>query len=88
MQNMDLTRWLEMVWDALDEQDELKRDHLLNAADMFLQSDTQETESTPSSTARIQPRSSPPLPRPDPERRIVIPWRTVSGIEHFIRSSL
>jgi len=47
MQNLDLTRWLEMVWDALDEQDELKRDHLLNAADMFLQSDTQETESTP-----------------------------------------
>lgn len=36
-----------MVWDALDEQDELKRDHLLNAADIFLQNDTQETESTP-----------------------------------------
>jgi hypothetical protein len=47
MQNLDLTKWLEMVWDALDEQDELKRDHLLNAADIFLQSDTQETESTP-----------------------------------------
>ena len=47
MQNLDLTRWLEMVWDALDEQDELKRDHLMNAADIFLQSDTQETESTP-----------------------------------------
>ncbi len=47
MQNLDLTKWLEMVWDALDEQDELKRDYLLNAADIFLQSDTQETESTP-----------------------------------------
>jgi len=47
MQNLDLTKWLEMVWDALDEQDELKRDHLLNAADNFLQSDTHEPECTP-----------------------------------------
>jgi hypothetical protein len=47
MQNLDLTKWLQMVWDALDEQDELKRDHLLNAADIFLQSDTQALESTP-----------------------------------------
>jgi hypothetical protein len=47
MQNLDLTKWLQMVWDALDEQDGLKRDHLLDAADIFLQSDTQEPESTP-----------------------------------------
>jgi hypothetical protein len=48
MQNPDLPRWLEMVWDALDEQDALKRDHLLNAADAFLQSDNQEPDSAPS----------------------------------------
>jgi hypothetical protein len=48
MQNPDLARWLEMVWDALDEQDALKRDHLLNAADAFLQSDNQEPDSAPS----------------------------------------
>ena len=29
MQNLDLTKWLEMAWDALDEQDELKRDYLI-----------------------------------------------------------
>jgi hypothetical protein len=45
MQNPDLTKWLEMVWDALNEQDELKRDHLLHAADAFLQSDDQEPDS-------------------------------------------
>jgi hypothetical protein len=45
MQNPDLTRWLEMVWDALNEPDELQRDHLLNAADAFLQSDNQEPDS-------------------------------------------
>lgn len=37
MQNSDLTRWLEMVWGALSEQDALKRDDLLRAADVFLQ---------------------------------------------------
>jgi hypothetical protein len=47
MQNLDLTRWSGMVWEALDEQEDLKRDHLLNAADVFLQSETQETESPP-----------------------------------------
>jgi len=45
MQNPDLTKWLEMVWGALNEQDELKRDHLLNAADAFLQCDSREPES-------------------------------------------
>ncbi len=37
MQNPDLTTWLEMVWDALNEEDEGKRDGLLHAADAFLQ---------------------------------------------------
>jgi hypothetical protein len=46
MQNPDLTKWLEMVWDALNEQDELKRDQLLYAADAFLQDDDQEPDST------------------------------------------
>ena len=45
MQNLDLTKWLEMVWNALDEQDALKRDHLLDAADVFLQSDNQDPDS-------------------------------------------
>jgi hypothetical protein len=47
MQNPDLTKWLEMVWDALNEQDALKRDHLLHAADAFLQSDDQEDDQEP-----------------------------------------
>jgi hypothetical protein len=47
MQNLDLTKWLEMVWNALDEQDALKRVHLLNAADAFLQSDPPEPNSAP-----------------------------------------
>jgi hypothetical protein len=45
MQNLDLTKWLEMVWGALKEQDELKRDHLLHAADAFLQNDNQDHDS-------------------------------------------
>jgi hypothetical protein len=45
MQNQDLTKWLEMVWGALDEQDELKRDRLLHAADMFLQDENQDADS-------------------------------------------
>lgn len=47
MQNPDLTKWLEMVWNALDEQDALKREHLLNAADAFLQNDPPEPDSAP-----------------------------------------
>lgn len=39
MQNLDLTKWLEMVWDALAEEDEKKRDSLLHTADMFLKQD-------------------------------------------------
>jgi hypothetical protein len=45
MQNPDLTKWLEMVWEALAEQDELERDRLLHAADAFLQCDNQEPDS-------------------------------------------
>jgi hypothetical protein len=36
MNNPDL-KWLEMVWDALAEEDELKRDYLLHNAAAFLQ---------------------------------------------------
>jgi hypothetical protein len=46
MQNPDLTTWLEMVWDALNQEDERKRDGLLHAADAFLQSDNQLPDST------------------------------------------
>jgi hypothetical protein len=35
MQNLDPTKWLEMVWNALNEQDDVKRNHLLHAADLF-----------------------------------------------------
>jgi len=45
MQNPDLTKWLEMVWDALAEQDQLERNRLLHAAASFLQSDNQEPDS-------------------------------------------
>jgi len=45
MQNLDLTRWLEMVWDALKAQDEVTRNHLLHAADLFLQDENQEADS-------------------------------------------
>jgi hypothetical protein len=41
MQHPDLTKWLEMVWDALDERDALKRACLLNAADALLQGGNQ-----------------------------------------------
>jgi len=33
---MDLTQWLQMVWDALTEQDRLKRDRSLRSADMLV----------------------------------------------------
>jgi len=39
MENIDLTKWLQMVWDALTEQDEGKRDRLLQSADLFLRED-------------------------------------------------
>ena len=50
MQNPDLTRWLEMVWDALHEEDERKRAGLLHAADAFLQSDQEPDSVLPFST--------------------------------------
>lgn len=36
MRNLDLTQWLEIVRDALAEEDEVKRNGLLRAAEMFL----------------------------------------------------
>jgi hypothetical protein len=44
MENLNLTDWPEMVWDALNETDELKRDQLLHAADVFLQEDDAEDD--------------------------------------------
>ena len=48
MQNLKLTKWLEMVRHALNEGDEMKRASLLRAADRFLQNDGQELEAGPS----------------------------------------
>ena len=45
MPNPNLTRWLEMVWDALNEEDEGKRECLLQAADTFLRGDNQKPDS-------------------------------------------
>jgi hypothetical protein len=45
MQTPDLTRWLEMVWDALSEPDGFKRDHLLRSADVFLQGSNRQADS-------------------------------------------
>ena len=39
MKNLNPTRWLEMVWTALAEQDQRKRDQLLGAAHRYLQSE-------------------------------------------------
>lgn len=47
MENLNLTNWLEMVWNALNEPDEVKRDQLLRAADVFLQEDDADDEPAP-----------------------------------------
>jgi hypothetical protein len=44
MENLDLAKWLEMVWQALSEQDDVKRDDLLQAAEEFLQTESQEAD--------------------------------------------
>ena len=37
MKNAKLTEWLQIVWDALAELDEARRNSMLHAADRFLQ---------------------------------------------------
>ena len=44
MKSPELTRWLEIVWDALNEHDELERNRLLQAADAFLQTENDQAE--------------------------------------------
>ena len=44
MENLDLAKWLEMVWQALSEQDDVKRGNLLQAAEEFLQTEGQEPD--------------------------------------------
>jgi len=44
MEHLDLAKWLEMVWEALSEQDDVKRDDLLQAAEEFLQTESQEAD--------------------------------------------
>ena len=36
MKNLELTRWLKLVWDALAEKDEVKRNDMLQNATVFL----------------------------------------------------
>jgi len=52
MQNLDLTKWLEMVWEALKPQDEVTRNHLLHAADLYLQDENQEVDFAPAFVGR------------------------------------
>jgi hypothetical protein len=42
MKNLDLTNWLQIVWDALAEQNEVKRNSMLRAADRFLKGRNQQ----------------------------------------------
>ena len=51
MNNLDLTRWLLKVRNALAEQDEIKRNSMLRAADSFLKGKDQKREG--SEVARI-----------------------------------
>jgi hypothetical protein len=43
MNNLELTKWLVKVRDALAEQDELKRNGMLRAADRFLKGSNQQS---------------------------------------------
>ena len=36
MKNLQLTKWLQLVWDALAEPDEVKRNKILQSAGVFL----------------------------------------------------
>ena len=36
MKNLELTRWLRLVWDALSEEDEVQRNDMLQNAAVFL----------------------------------------------------
>ena len=36
MKNLELTKWLQLVWDALAEKDEVKRNDMLQNAAVFL----------------------------------------------------
>jgi hypothetical protein len=42
MKNLQLTKWLQLIWDALAEQDEVKRSHMLKSAAMFLNEGNQQ----------------------------------------------
>jgi hypothetical protein len=42
MKNLQLTKWLQLIWDALAEQDQVKRNHMLKSADVFLKEGNQQ----------------------------------------------
>jgi hypothetical protein len=43
MKNLDLTKWLQIVRDALAEQDEVRRNSMLRSADRFLKGSNQQS---------------------------------------------
>jgi hypothetical protein len=59
MQNKDLTKWLRMVWDALAEQDESRRNTMLRRADMFLKDNNHNYVSRGEILLRRKERSTP-----------------------------
>ncbi len=42
MKNLELTKWLQLVWDALAEQDEVKRNDMSQNAAVFLKKGNQQ----------------------------------------------
>jgi hypothetical protein len=54
MHNLDLTRWLVKVRDALAEQDEARRASLLRAADGFLRGNNQSLELRGTGSANLE----------------------------------
>jgi hypothetical protein len=64
MHNLDLTRWLLKVRDALAQEDEDKRDSLLRAADGFLRGNNQSLELRGTGLGKSRRRESPNPVRP------------------------
>jgi hypothetical protein len=72
MNNLDLTRWLLKVRDALAEQDEAKRNNMLRAADGFLKRNNQ-------SLALLRDRSGQVSRRRESPNQFVQPERVVGS---------
>lgn len=59
MNNLDLTRWLLKVRDALAEQDEAKRNNMLRAADRFLKGNNESLALRGTGMDKFRRRGSP-----------------------------